>query len=103
MGQWQYMSATIFLEENFFLKQNQYVLPLLDGRKLRGIDTIMNYWASYGWELVSLVPIEFIGESRSQVVRLIAVFKRWQDTPQQGGSGGGGSPRLFGPLGVPRE
>ncbi len=101
MGQWQYKSATILLEDN------QYVLTLLDGRKLWGIDIIMNYWASYGWELVSLVPIQsvynyhLVETPTYDVIRLIAVFKRWQETPQPGGGSAG--PRISGPLTAPQE
>ncbi len=78
MEQWEYTE----LEIPFKGWSYDYVIKLDDGTKLKGVSAIVNHWASFGWELVSIFPIEYErpGITSNRATRLMAVFRRKMGT-----------------------
>jgi hypothetical protein len=82
MEQWEYRKFEIYIE-NY-----TYIAHYSNAPEMRGWDTIMDHWTEHGWELVSLVPLQFqrpflASDKTYNVTRFLAVWKRRKAVQEQ--------------------
>ena len=82
MDQWEYRKFEIHL------KYNEYIARYENHPDMQGWDTIMDHWTEHGWELVSLVPLQYnrislMSDAKYEVTRFLAVWKRRKAVQEQ--------------------
>lgn len=81
MAQWEYRKFEIQVVGN------EYIAQYENNTSMQGWDSIMEYWDSYGWELVSLAPLEYTHSSGwstdYRIARFLAVWKRRKAVQEQ--------------------
>lgn len=80
MGQWEYMTVPLIFEKR------EYTVYFINGRKIYGLQAILEEWDAYGWEYVDMV----IAPNNWNTVtpdQFFAIFRRprtgqqWQQGP----------------------
>jgi hypothetical protein len=76
MGHWEYLTIEISLEHN------EYVVTFTSGRKLYGLNLILDEFDERGWEYINMVP-----NLRRNYLAYLAFFRRPRTADSSQGAG----------------